>query len=136
MSAVEQYSRSLKYASDEMKNNQAIVKAAMTRSRSDPQALHWASDAVKNDKDFVMSLVQMTWSSGSDRDRQGQPKTDRDGPFRYVSDEMKNDEEVAVAAVQSDKNALHFASDEIKNNGAVVMAEVQKNGHALKWSSN
>ena len=70
----------LKYASDELKNDRAIVLAAVRQSH---RALQFASDALKNNKDFMMVAVR----------RHGDA-------LKYASDELKNDRAIVLAAVQ------------------------------------
>ena len=48
-----------------------------------------------------------------------------------ASEEMKNNENVVLAALQQNGRALYDASEEIKNNENVVLAAVQQNGRAL-----
>jgi hypothetical protein len=41
--------------------------------------------------------------------------------IRYVSNELKNDREFVLAAVNRDGSALQYASDELKNDREIVL---------------
>merc|ERR1712167_316123 len=53
----------------------------------------------------------------------------------YASEDMKNKENVVLAAVQQNGQALWRASKDMKNNENVVLAAVQQNGWALQYAS-
>ncbi|SVC31779.1 uncharacterized protein METZ01_LOCUS284633, partial [marine metagenome] len=52
--------------------------------------------------------------------------------FDHMSDELKADKEVIMAAVQENADSLKFASDELKADKEVVMAA----GSALEYASD
>ena len=52
-----------------------------------------------------------------------------------ASDELKNDQDVVLAAVKQDWNCLAFASDELKNNVVFMKKVVEINARALKYAS-
>jgi len=127
-------------ASDGLKRNEAVVKAAVQRNgaalnhaspcmqdiqeivieavKEDGEALMYASDAMKNHKEVVMIAVQ----------RNGRA-------LEYASAEMKKNQEVVMTAVQNHGDALRYASAEMKNNQEVVMSAVQNQGIALEHAS-
>jgi hypothetical protein len=53
----------------------------------------------------------------------------------YISEELKKDKEVVLAAVKQDGYALQYASEELKKDKEVVLAAVKQNGYALKYAS-
>ena len=52
-----------------------------------------------------------------------------------ASDELKNDQDVVLAAVKQDWKCLAFASDELKNNVVFMKKVVEINARALKYAS-
>ena len=56
--------------------------------------------------------------------------------LRFASDEMRNNQVVVLAAIQQNVNALRHASDEMRNNLEVVLAAVQQHGWALQFASD
>ena len=77
------------------------------------------SDALKNDPEFVLAVVQ----------RYGRA-------LQCASNSMKNDREIVLAAVQQNGWALEWASDELKNDPEIVMAAVQQDWRALEVASD
>ena len=51
--------------------------------------------------------------------------------LEYVSENMKNNMEVVMAALKKDVYALHFASEHMKNNEEVVIAAIE--AHLKQW---
>ena len=62
--------------------------------------------------------------------------TQNGNALQYVSDELKNDKEVVLAAITEDGRALEYASDELKNDKEVVLAAVTQYGRALEYASD
>ena len=56
--------------------------------------------------------------------------------LQYVSDTLKADKEIVMAAVQQNGLALQYASDTLKADKEIVMATVQQDGLALQYASN
>jgi hypothetical protein len=55
--------------------------------------------------------------------------------LRYASNEFRNDREIVIAAVNRDGCALWHVSDELKNDREVVIAAVKKDGCAFECAS-
>ena len=56
-------------------------------------------------------------------------------PLKYASFEMKNNYEIALAAVQTCGRDLQYTSKEMKNNRNIVLEAVQQDAFALKYAS-
>ena len=54
--------------------------------------------------------------------------------LEYASDELRNDREIVLAALSNYGNALEYASDELRNDRELVMAAIN-NGANLKYAS-
>ena len=52
-----------------------------------------------------------------------------------VSDELKNNPEIILAAVEQDSNLLEFASERLKDNYNIVLAGLKNRGIALEFAS-
>jgi hypothetical protein len=76
-----------------LRNDKEVVMAAVAQS-SGP--LEYASDELKNDKEFMLAIFK----------EQG---------WINASDEFQTMKEVMMAAVAQNGNALEYASDELKN---------------------
>ena len=86
---------------------------------SDAMSMYWASDALKNDREFVLATVK------------------EDGrALRYASDALQDDREVVLAAVANYGSALQYAYySALQNDREIVLAAVTQNGEALKYAS-
>lgn len=78
---------------------------------------------LRNNKDFVLAAVTIC-------------NFDAQPEIAYVSDELKNDKEVAMAAVTHNANALKYVSDELKGDKDVVITAVKKDLNTLEFASD
>merc|ERR1712135_116221 len=62
--------------------------------------------------------------------------TNRGGALFYVSEELKNDIDVVLAALAEDACALEHASFNMKNDKGVVLRAVRKRGMSLQYASD
>ena len=77
-------------------------------------ALQYASDEFKNDKELVLAAVtQNGWS------------------LEYLCEELRNDKEVVLAAVKNCGMALNHASEELRNDKEVVLAAITEDGWSI-----
>lgn len=91
------------YASDELKNDRAVVRAALT---IDSWSLGSVSKALRGDREIVLAAVS----------RGGWALAD-------ASEELRADREVVLAAVSNMQGyALQFASEQLRGDPEVVMA--------------
>ena len=80
--------------------------------------LHWASDALRADKDVVLAAV----------------RDDADA-LAWASEALQADKDVVLAAVNNDGWALYDASKALRADKEVVLAAVTNNGRALESAS-
>ena len=101
----------LKYASDELKNDAEVVLAAINGGDEwgcSAKALEFASDELKDDKSIVMTAVS----------RHGEA-------LCFASDRLRCDRDVVMAAVDQSGWALEYTSDELRNDEEVVLTAIQ-----------
>jgi len=126
------------FASDELKGDKEVVKAAVKSHNNrtgeakvkwdqmwNPDGgpilspLHNASEELKGNKEVVMAAVN------------------QDGyALLFASEELKGDKEMVLAAVNQDGEALVIAPEELKGNKEVVLAAVNQYGLALEFASD
>merc|ERR1711879_522259 len=102
MAAVAQDGYALKWVSEEMKLDREIIGVA---TGVKAEALQGASD------EKIRTMVSL---------RIGEKK------LRDLSEEMKGDRELCMAAVAKDKFELEYAGEAMKNNEEVVAAAIEK----------
>ena len=56
--------------------------------------------------------------------------------LHYVSNELKNDHEIVMAAVTKSGCSLEASSNELRNNREIVMAAVKQDEYAIKYASD
>ena len=54
--------------------------------------------------------------------------------LEYAADELKDDEEIALAAVRQDGNSLQFCSEALRGSRDVALAAVVQTGGAVRWA--
>lgn len=105
----------LKYASEEIKNNQEIVLEA---TKNDVKSFKYASDTLKNDREVVYENVK------------------KDGNILfYASDALKNDKKIVLEAVKNNGNSLKYASKELKNDKEIFHCALKNNSNAIRHVS-
>ena len=94
LSKVKQNGYALYYASDELKNNEEIVKEAVKQKGL---ALKFASKRLQDDEEIVREAIkQDEWA------------------FPYVSEKLKNNEEIVKIAIRKNEMVLKFASYDLQ----------------------
>lgn len=86
--------------------------------QKNPTMLAHASEEIRSDLGVVMTAVK----------NNGQV-------WRFASDTLQNNRELAMLTVQRNPGMLRHLSEEFQNDHEVVMAAVQKNGYALQFAS-
>ena len=115
LAAVELNGAALQYASEALRGDREVVEMACEDDgwqEGDGQAICWASDAYKANKDSMLAFLG---TYGAEY-------------FGCASKELLADKEVILAAVAMDGEALSHASDELKADRDVVLAAVEKSG--------
>ena len=94
--------QALKFASEALRNDKEVVLAAV---KQNGYALHFASEKLKNNKDFVLDCIK------------------QHPHFSYtigrltstISKQLSNDKDVIMAAVNNYGLALEYASERLKD---------------------
>ena len=92
----------LQCASESLKNNRAIVLAAV---RQDGWALQHASESLKDDEEIVLAAVRQNGYV-----------------LQCASESLKDDGEIVLAAVRQNGYAFKYASKRLKNDPDVILA--------------
>ena len=99
----------------ELKNNKEIVKTAVICDQIIADtSFRFASDELKNDKEFIMELLDVTAEV-----------------FMYASDELKDDEELAYKACSIDPMNIHYISNRLKENEEFIKSLIINNGYSF-----
>lgn len=107
----------LQFAGEELRNNPEIVLIA---TKQDLDSFQFASMSIRDNKDIVLKAIE-NGASGM----QGSCV------LRYVSPRLQNDYDVVLASVKK-CNSLQYASDELKQNENIVVAAISRDGLAFK----
>jgi len=120
LKAVKQDGNQLQYASDELKRDKDIVRAAMenTSSGATTPAFQHAAASLKADREFVIEMLGMTGHN-----------------LQYASDELKSDKEVVLAAVRNKIHAFRHAAISLKNDRDFVLQVVTIHGQGLLYAN-
>lgn len=102
--------RNLKDATPEMCNDERLILAASHAKLYGGEALKYASDRIKYDKNFLKQLLLVNGEN-----------------IKYVPKELRNDEEIIEIAMTSYPATLFFASDELKANNIFVNKMLRRN---------
>ncbi len=134
----------LRFLSDALKNDKDVVLAACSRKIYSNE-FKYASNELKQDKEFVLSLVMNQGKALEDVSEELQ--NDRDvvlaavkshgDALKYAGKELQNDKDIVLAAVSSYSWyswTLEYASEKLRNDKDVVSAAIQCSGYALKYA--
>jgi len=95
----------LKHASDELKDDEEVVRAAIGENYL---ALQFASDRLQNDSNFILDLVRRNYKQ-----------------LQIVKTQHKDDYNIILRAIEDSPRAYFFASDRIQNEPSIVYAAVE-----------
>jgi len=115
MMAVKECGTALKYASDKLRGDRALVFEAVHQNGS---TLQQASEEVKADKEVVLEAVQRYGAA-----------------LQWASEELRADQEIVMEAVKKDGISLEYASEKLRRNKEFALWAVQQDGFALMWLS-
>jgi len=85
------------------------------------ETISHASKDLRADKDLVLRAMRGSFGNGN--------------YLEYASRELKDDPDVALAAVKSDGSALEHVSARLRNDRKIVSTAVKSSGWALKYAS-
>jgi hypothetical protein len=95
-SAIRQNGWALQYVSKELKDDVEAVFAAL-QQRESPWLIKFASERLRGDKNFMLSVVQFKGIA-----------------LKFVTNDLQNDEEIVRAAIKENKVAIRYASDDLQ----------------------
>ncbi|MDD7804220.1 MAG: DUF4116 domain-containing protein, partial [Endozoicomonas sp. (ex Botrylloides leachii)] len=146
LAAVKAYGNNLREVDENFKNDAEIVSMAIQNT---PYAFEHASDQFKQDKAFVMeairnygSAVFMYVSNNLKRDSEVALAALRcwngfnNFPMKYAHSDLRNNEGFITEAVKLSPNALAFASDELRNNSSFVKKLLHIDNRVLSYASD
>ena len=110
----------LQYASDELKDNENIVRGAVLRWWG---AIQYASNRLRNKKEIALIAVN------------GYSCYKLNDALSMISLDLKNDFDVVLMAVKRDGLALRHASEEMRDHAIIIMEAIKKNPMALQYAS-
>lgn len=116
LNSVKKDGTTLKYTSEDIKNNYDIVLAAV---KQNGRALQYASKDMKNNYDIILNAVKQNGYA-----------------LQYAEENMKNNFNIVLNAVNTHGCALQYASDNMRNNYDIVLDAVKQNSHALQYASD
>ncbi len=104
--------------------------------------LHYVSEEILNDKEFALKIVEMNGFSlfyfknfHDDFDVCLTAIKTSGCVLRYVSDRLKDNEELAYEAVSKRSFGLMYVSDRLKDNHRIVKTSIENNGRTLFYAS-
>ena len=112
--AVKEDGNALEYADESLKKDKEIVMAAV---KQDGYALQYADESLKKDREIVLAAVKQNCDA-----------------LEYADESLKKNKEIVMAAVKQDGRALEYADESLKKNKEIVMAAVKQDGYALQYA--
>ncbi|CAB9498552.1 expressed unknown protein [Seminavis robusta] len=127
LAAVTQTPLALKYAADDLRDDKAVVLAAVTPPESfsinrsnyafygSSYALSHTSERLRNDKQIVLEAVKNDYFA-----------------LKHTSHNLQSDKQVVLTAVSNHGDALQFAHESMKNDPEVVWKATKGEGEKLE----
>jgi hypothetical protein len=126
MTAISQNNRSICYTSEFLQDEeiqQMKIKFGqdkdlmLTWLKEDASAMSFASEDLRNDREFVLFAVQQNCSSNF--------------PLEFASKDLRNDKEIVLASVQKYPLSFEFASEELRNDKDIALTVIKLNHYAF-----
>lgn len=102
------------YASDELKNNKDFIMSALKPTNG--EALEFASNELKNDKEFILAAMEQWWWKA----------------IKYASNELANDKEFMLFVMKGRPYAFRYAAYALMHDRETVMAAVTESWKVLE----
>lgn len=109
--------RPLQFASKELQNDPEVVLAAMRYIAISDVTFQYASDKLKDNKEFVLLALK-----------------NKCNILKHVSDKLKDDKDVVLEAVKVYGRSLKYVSDRLKSDREVVLEAVKTDGYAIRFA--
>mmetsp|Transcript_5644 Transcript_5644/g.13267 ORF Transcript_5644/g.13267 Transcript_5644/m.13267 type:complete len:463 (-) Transcript_5644:91-1479(-) len=106
------------------KTLRAIPEIVAMAARTSSEGIQYASSTLMSNKDFVLGIFQ---------DPEG--TSDAKHIFEHLRPDLRDDRDIALAAVKRNGLALQFATDGIKDDREVVLEAVKNTSRALEFGS-
>jgi len=131
LAAVKNRWSALQFASESTRNDKEIILTALVQ---DGQALQYASKLLQNDPEVVLAAIKKKPEALRYASRDILQRVQK---WELGSGDVwtGNDKHKALSAVQKDGLALQFVSDELKSNTEVVLAALKTTPTAVKFAS-
>lgn len=136
---VREHARMLEFASERLRDDAEVVREAV---QTDGRALRFASARLREDPEVVTAAIQTGYGFESTSDRL---RDNRDValaavqrppyPLELVSDRLRDDREVVLKALARRPLALEFASERLRDDAELVLVAVRGDGYALQFAS-
>lgn len=131
---------SFQYAVPSIRNNTLLLRDLL---RTKPELLQYAGEDVRNDKEFILSLLPEYRIKPSFIGMKLQRDPDVAVAFletdpalyRLFSEELRNDEQVSRLAIQQSLLLFEFVGEELKDDDFFVGEVVQQNGSLIRFAS-
>ena len=167
LKAIENNADAIKYASDRLKDNKEVMLKAVEHDgnalmyafylRDDKEvvlkaiennidAIKYASDRLKHDKDVILKIMEIDKDSDISSYFTDELKDDKEVMLiavenngfmlKYASDKLKDDKDIVLKAVNQNGLALIYASDRLKNDKEVVLKAIESNTYAIEYASD
>eukprot|EP01080_Neovahlkampfia_damariscottae_P002578 gene2578-3540_t len=137
--ACQKYGDCIKFASEHLRNDQTIIKAAITQNAS---AVQYISKKLKQSEEIINLVIEMDPnaiiyipSSRWNNNREIAKKVLAKNGELLEHFEMKNDKEIVTIAVSNKSEAILFASEELKNDKELVMIALSRNPNTIRHLS-
>ena len=131
MTATSQNGMALQFASNEMRENQDIVKNAV---RENGMALQFSGD-VKDEKKIALIAAEKNPQSMKfmSQEMRADPEVFEKAFGVRAEGNPWNDKETILKAIEKNDFAVDMVPDSLKSDREFVKSAVEKNGDALKW---
>lgn len=129
--SISYYGNALEYV-PEYRDDYDIVKSAVS---SNPSALTYASDRLKDNFEIVLSAV----SSQKNKNIYWEldlPYARSHGGLAEASFRLRSNREIVRKSVEISGTTLKFASTELRNDKDIVLSAIKQNGYAVRFASD
>lgn len=113
--AVKKKGKQLEFASEELKKDKEVVSFAI---QSEIGSFKFANDSLKSDRSFIMEQIEL-------------PGDQMGLVFLNVSEELRDDKELALKAIKRNYTAFGWTSENLRNDKEFVISAMKVNGYSL-----
>jgi len=121
--AMRQNLNALQYASDELRHEHGFATVAVVRNW---RALEYLPESMRSDRRIILTALKRSWHALT------MASAELQADITLLGDELSNDQDFMLGAIEQDSRAMMYASESLKHNLNFINNAISINGRCIR----